>query len=384
MPSEGGLFLETHMSLVRTTSLFLLAAISTVVVIWSARSLAQPTPRPKDAQDSNSMNTANTAANPAAAPKGPAYSKSAYDITPLSQARIDELAKQLSPADAEVILAKGTERPFCGTLLDNKKEGTYVCKLCGLPLFSSDSKFNSGTGWPSFFKPYDDDHVAEIVDKSHGMGRTEILCTRCSAHLGHVFDDGPRPTGLRFCLNSASLEFVEKGTEFPPESRPVKTETAYFAGGCFWGVEDRFQQTSGVITAVSGYQGGKTEKPTYKQICTGTTDHAETVKVVFDPARITYRQLLERFFKYHNPTTMNRQGPDIGTQYRSAIFTADEAQQKAAAAYITELQGTEKFKGRTIVTQVVPVAKAGPFYEAEDYHQDYHAKHGGSCALPEE
>lgn len=312
------------------------------------------------------------------------YSKSAYNITPYTKAKIDELAKKLTPEDAQVILAKGTERAFCGTLLDNKKDGVYVCKLCGLPLFSSDAKFNSGTGWPSFFKPFDNDHVKQVDDSSHGMERTEILCTRCDAHLGHVFNDGPRPTGLRFCLNSASLTFVEKGQPLPADSMPIPTQTAYFAGGCFWGVEDRFQNTPGVLDAVSGYQGGKTDKPSYKQVCNGDTEHAETVKVVFDPATITYAQLLEKFFKYHNPTTLNRQGPDVGTQYRSAIFTVDQAQQDQATKFIEDQQKSDKYKGKTIVTQVVPVAKAGQFYAAEDYHQDYHVKNGGHCPLPED
>ena len=142
-------------------------------------------------------------------------SKSGFDVTPLTPARIEELAKKLTPDDARVILKKGTEAPFCGTLLDNKKHGTYVCKLCGLPLFSSKAKFESGTGWPSFFQPVDEAHVHEERDMAHGMVRTEILCARCGGHLGHVFPDGPAPTGMRHCLNSASLDFVDEGTEIP-------------------------------------------------------------------------------------------------------------------------------------------------------------------------
>src|SRR5690606_28106474 len=125
----------------------------------------------------------------------------------------------------------GTEPAFCGTLLDNKKQGFYACVVCGLPLFSSDHKFDSGTGWPSFFQPFDPEHVSERPDNSYGMRRTEINCARCDSHLGHVFNDGPPPTGERHCLNSASLTFVENGTEVPEASRPVETETAYFAGG---------------------------------------------------------------------------------------------------------------------------------------------------------
>ena len=306
-------------------------------------------------------------------------SQSGHDIRPLDEATINKLAADLSEEDARIILAKGTEAPFCGTLLDNKKEGTYVCKLCGLPLFSSDSKFTSGTGWPSFHSPYDPDHIHEERDTSHGMLRSEILCQRCGGHLGHVFDDGPRPTGLRYCLNSASLEFYEKGTDLPARSQPMNVETAYFAGGCFWGVEDQFQQVPGVIDAVSGYQGGHVDNPTYKQVCYTDTGHAESVKVVYDPSQISYEELLGWFFKLHDPTQLNRQGPDFGTQYRSAIFATDDTQLEQARAFIAQQQASGRYKDKKIVTQVNAFA---PFYEAEEYHQDYHAKHGGSCALP--
>jgi peptide methionine sulfoxide reductase msrA/msrB len=316
--------------------------------------------------------------------KSPVYSRSAYDVTHLSQARIDELAKSLTADEAKVILKKGTEPAFCGNLTDNKKEGTYICRLCSLPMFSSDSKFHSGTGWPSFFQPFDRDHVAYERDGTLGMARVEILCARCGNHLGHVFEDGPRPTGLRYCVNSVSLVFVEKGTELPEAARPLKTATAYFAGGCFWGVEDRFQQVPGVINAVSGYMGGKLDKPTYSQVCHENTGHAETVKVTFDPSKVTYKELLAWFFKIHDPTQLNRQGPDYGTQYRSAVFAADDTQVAEAKAFIEDQKKTERFRSRTIATQVVSLKDAGQFWEAEQYHQDYHEKHGGSCALPTE
>lgn len=306
------------------------------------------------------------------------YSNSGYDITPLPTGRVEELAKTLTPEERQVLLKKGTEAPFCGGLLNNKEDGTYTCRLCGLPLFASNAKFESGTGWPSFFQPFDPQHVKTARDTSHGMVRDEILCARCGSHLGHVFDDGPRPTGLRFCLNSASLRFFAKGAALPRESRPVELETAYFAGGCFWGVEDRFQQVPGVVDAVSGYQGGTTAHPTYKQVCSGRTGHAETVRVRFDPQRVTYRRLLEHFFKFHDPTQVNRQGPDVGTQYRSAIFAATDQQLAEAQAFIAEMAKDPRFSGRKLATTV---EKASPFYEAEEYHQDYHAKHGGSCAV---
>ena len=133
------------------------------------------------------------------------------DLTPLSPEKIAELAKGLSPEEREVILHQGTERPFCGVFLDNKKKGTYVCRLCGLDLFASDAKFDSGTGWPSFFRPVAKEHIKFIEDVSHGMRRVEIRCARCDGHLGHVFPDGPPPTRERYCLNSVSLSFVDEG-----------------------------------------------------------------------------------------------------------------------------------------------------------------------------
>jgi peptide-methionine (R)-S-oxide reductase len=142
-------------------------------------------------------------------------SASGYDLTPLSAEQRQRLAQRLTPEERHVLLDHGTEPPFCGTLLDNKQAGTYVCRLCGLPLFTSGTKFESGTGWPSFTQPFDPDHIRELRDISLWMVRTEIRCRRCDGHLGHVFPDGPPPTGQRYCLNSASLEFVPAGQELP-------------------------------------------------------------------------------------------------------------------------------------------------------------------------
>ncbi|MEO0631352.1 MAG: bifunctional methionine sulfoxide reductase B/A protein [Planctomycetota bacterium] len=317
--------------------------------------------------------------DPATEKDGPRYSKAGFDITPLSDERIQELAKDLTDEERRVLLNDGTEPAFCGTLLDNKMEGVYACKLCGLQLFESKTKFDSGTGWPSFDRPVDIQHITYKEDRSYGMFRTEIECSRCSGHLGHVFSDGPTDTGRRYCLNSASLDFFEQGAELPMRSQPVQTETAYLAGGCFWGVEHYFQKQAGVIDVVSGYQGGHVENPTYRAVCTGETGHAESVRITYDPSQITFRELLEVFFVVHDPRQLNRQGPDIGTQYRSAIFAVDESQKATAEAFIKEAASDPKFKGRPIVTEVNDYAT---FYEAEDYHQDYNARTGRQCFLP--
>jgi peptide methionine sulfoxide reductase msrA/msrB len=277
-----------------------------------------------------------------------------------------EWQKLLTPEQYEVARGKSTERPFCGAFYKHHEAGVYSCVCCGLPLFSSDAKFDSGTGWPSFFKPVDPSYITEIPDHSHGMERVEILCARCDGHLGHVFTDGPKPTGLRYCLNSVSMKFTP-------------TKTAIFAAGCFWGVEAAFRKIKGVLVAEVGYTGGSTQNPTYRDVCTDLTGHAEAVRVTYDPKQVSYDNLLDVFWKNHNPTQLNYQGPDHGTQYRSSIFHTDADQKKIADASKAKLAASGKHK-KPVVTEIVPAA---PFYRAEEYHQRYLEKHGRTeCHAP--
>jgi len=308
-------------------------------------------------------------------PTNTMYSRAGYDVTPLTEEVKKPLLEVLDEETLRVTQNAGTERPFCGTLLDNKKNGFYACVVCGLPLFSSEHKFTSGTGWPSFFSPFAEGHVATKVDNSHGMDRVEILCARCESHLGHEFPDGPKPTGKRFCLNSVSLHFYEEGDKLPANSTPVATETAYFAGGCFWGIEHYFQKGEGVINVESGYMQGNTENPTYEDICLKETGHAESTKVTFDPTVISYETLLQAFFTMHDPTQVNRQGPDKGTQYRSGIWTTSKQQLQSAKAYVQELSDSGAVT-RPIATEIEP---AKTFYIAEDIHQDYIENTGRAC-----
>jgi peptide methionine sulfoxide reductase msrA/msrB len=307
----------------------------------------------------------------------PTTSRSGFDLTPPSKSNHAAMLEGLDAETIEITQRAGTEQRFCGTLLDNKKQGTYACVVCGLPLFSSEHKYTSGTGWPSFFQPYDIDHVARIADRAHGMSRIEIACARCQSHLGHVFPDGPPPSGERHCLNSASLVFHEAGAELPPTMNPMDTETAYFAGGCFWGIEHYFQKGSGVIDAESGYMQGKDSEANYDAVCAGGSGHAESVKVVFNPKEISYRVLVEAFFRMHNPTQVDRQGPDVGSQYRSGIWFTSPAQQQVAAEVIKELGESRKFTA-PIATQL---ELASLFHSAEIYHQDYIARTGRACHI---
>lgn len=287
-----------------------------------------------------------------------------------------EWQETLTPAQFAVLRQHGTERPRSSPLDKQYGPGRYDCAGCGQPLFDSASKFDSGTGWPSFHTPLGGG-VGTTEDTSFFMRRVEVHCARCGGHLGHVFPDGPAPTGQRYCMNGVSLRFEPKVAEAAKSSDPASGKaqlaTATFAAGCFWGVEEEFRQLDGVVETMVGYTGGKTANPTYEQVCSKNTGHAEAVKVVYDPAKVSYEKLLETFFEAHDPTTLNRQGPDVGSQYRSAIFANDEGQAAAARAVKEALVKAGRFR-RPIVTEIV---SAPEFYKAEEYHQQYVAKRGG-------
>lgn len=302
--------------------------------------------------------------------------------------------RPLTPEERRVIEGKDTERPFSGRYWNHHEAGTYSCRRCGTPLFPSNAKFDSGTGWPSFDQALPG-AVREVPDADGA--RTEIVCARCGGHLGHVFrGEGFTARQTRHCVNSLSLDFLpasdgaaatgptvapgataSAGTCAPEPAASTATAQAFFAGGCFWGVEYWFEKMDGVLSAESGYMGGQVERPTYRQVCTGTTGHIETVRVVYDPSRVTYAALARRFFEIHDPTQVDRQGPDIGIQYRSVVFYADAAQREAAERLVAALAA----RGYEVATRLEPAAT---FWPAEDYHQDYY-EHKGSepyCHMP--
>jgi peptide methionine sulfoxide reductase msrA/msrB len=303
----------------------------------------------------------------------------------------ETLRQKLSPEQFAVTQQCGTEPPFRNAYWNNHQPGIYVDVVSGEPLFSSLDKFDSGTGWPSFTAPIAGSDITQKRDVSFGSVRTEVRSKVADSHLGHLFDDGPSDKGgMRYCINSASLKFIPVaemakagyGKYLAPfvAAGLIKApaqETAILAGGCFWGMEEILRQIPGVTKTRVGYSGGTTPDPTYEAVCTGRTGHAEAIEVEFDPTRLSYEGLLGYFFRMHDPTTLNRQHNDVGTQYRSAIFYLSDEQKRTAEGVKSALEKAKKFS-RPITTEITA---ASTFYSAEEYHQKYLVKHpdGYTC-----
>lgn len=266
----------------------------------------------------------------------------------------------LTPFQASVLLSKSTEHPFSGEYADTEIDGTYLCRLCGQALFRASNKFHSGCGWPSF----DADITGAVTKLPDADGRrTEIVCSRCNGHLGHVFNgEGFTPLNTRHCVNSAALDFVR-------DTQVQDTDEIILAAGCFWGVEYYLQKLAGVLLTQVGYCGGSKDYPTYQEVCGKTTGHLEVVRIIFDKSKLDLETLLKYFFEIHDPTQTNGQGPDIGNQYLSAIFCYNQ-EQKDIAQSVMGLLGAN---GYEIATQILDAAT---FWLAEDYHQDYYSRQG--------
>lgn len=289
-------------------------------------------------------------------------SRSVHEPKTTTQSNKPMIIHPLTPDEKAVLLHKATEAPFSGQYEKLKAEGTYLCKQCGTPLFRSESKFDAGCGWPSF----DEEIPGAVLRKPDADGqRTEIVCARCGGHLGHVFEgEGFTDKNTRHCVNSVSLDFKPL-----PLANLQQLRTAIFAGGCFWGVEHLMQQQKGVVSVVSGYIGGHKDRPTYREVCSHTTGHAEAVLITYNPDQIDYETLAKLFFEIHDPTQADGQGPDLGDQYRSEVFY-DSPEQKAVAEKLIALL---KSQGYDVVTRVT---QASTFWVAEDYHQDHYVREG--------
>ena len=283
---------------------------------------------------------------------------------------------ELNPEEKKVILEKGTEAPFSGKFEKNHQDGVYTCRQCNAFLYRSADKFDSGCGWPSF-----DDEITGAVEKHLDAdgSRTEIICSRCGAHLGHVFSgENLTQKNIRHCVNSVSMDFLETGKNMTVDGTALaleKEKIIYLGGGCFWCIEAVFKMIKGVSKVVSGYAGGQIENPKYDDVSGGETGHAEMVKVVFDPTMISMEEILAVFFDAHDPTTVNRQGNDVGTQYRSVISTENKNDLEIVANFIEKVKANFS---EPIVTDISVLSETGTgqFYPAEDYHQDYFKKNG--------
>jgi peptide methionine sulfoxide reductase msrA/msrB len=300
-----------------------------------------------------------------------------------------ELKKKLTAQQYSCTQEEVTEPPFHNAYWNNHEAGIYVDIVSGEALFSSLDKFNSGTGWPSFTKPIEPNTVSTKSDKSIGVERTEVRSIKADSHLGHVFDDGPKDKGgLRYCINSASLKFIpynemkDKGygkyLYLFAESKGQ--QIALLSGGCFWGVQELMRKRPGVVYSEVGYTGGDESKGSYEDVHLGTTGNAEAVRIIFDPKVTSYADILLYFFNIHDPTTLDRQGNDVGTQYRSAIFYLNDSQKEIAKQIIARVDKSKKW-GKPVVTKLT---KANKFIRGEEDHQDYLQKHpnGYTCHFP--